>query len=693
MTLDAFYLGTNEVTIDLWNEVRTWAVANGYTDLAAGEGKASNHPVQTVSWWDVVKWCNARSEKEGLTPCYTVSGSVMKTGTTEPTVNWSANGYRLPTEAEWEKAARGGVSGKRFPWGTDTISHSHASYRSSANYSYDTSIIKNTSHPNYITPGIRISPYTSPVGAFPANGFGLNDMAGNVVEWCWDWYGDSTYVNGISNPRGAATGSSRVCRGGMWNNFADACRISDRRAGNPTPFNSSSFGFRVARTNIIPSIIKQPTSITISSGQAATLTIIADRSSSLSYQWYQGALGNTTTPVGTNSASFATPVLTSTTTYWVRVTNSVGSVNSALATISCAPAITSQPASQTLVNGSTTTLTVTASGSTPLAYQWYKGLVGTTTIPVGTNSSSFTTPVLTNTTSYWVRVSNSAGIVNSTLAKLSLPELALIPAGAFQVGVTSGDTDSDAPQQTMNVSAFYMGKNEVTKDLWDEVRIWAVDNGYTDLAAGAGKAADHPVQTVSWWDVVKWCNARSQKEGLTPCYTVSGSVMKTGTTAPTVNWTANGYRLPTEAEWEKAARGGVSGKRFPWGTDTISHSRANYYASTSFIYDSSGAVNNYHPTYATGSFPYTSPVGSFAANGYGLYDIAGNVWEWCWDWYGASTYVDTDPRGADSGSLRVSRGGSFDNSAFSCRAAIRGRNTPSSTDNDFGFRVARSSVP
>jgi formylglycine-generating enzyme required for sulfatase activity len=270
----------------------------------------------------------------------------------------------------------------------------------------------------------------------------------------------------------------------------------------------------------------------------------------------------------------------------------------------------------------------------------------------------------------------------------------LIPSGAFTMGRTSGDTDSDAPPVTVNVSAFYMGKYEVTKAEWDEVRTWGLSNGYTDLRTGGGKASNHPVQTISWFDMVKWCNARSEKEGLTPVYTVSGAVMKRGTTAPVANWSANGYRLPTEAEWEKAARGGVSGKRFPWGTDTISHSQANYYASTSYAYDLSGTVNSYHPKHA-GSSPYTSPVGSFVANSYGLYDMAGNVWEWCWDWYGESTYVSgaTDPRGPASGANRVYRGGGWNGSASSCRVAARDIGYPPYAVSNIGFRIVRSSVP
>jgi formylglycine-generating enzyme required for sulfatase activity len=274
-------------------------------------------------------------------------------------------------------------------------------------------------------------------------------------------------------------------------------------------------------------------------------------------------------------------------------------------------------------------------------------------------------------------------------------DMVLIPAGAFTMGRTSGDTDSDAPPISVTVSAFYMGKYEVTKALWDEVRTYGAANGYTDLRVGGGKSGNHPVHTISWFDMVKWCNARSQKDGLTPVYTLNGEVMKTGIAVATANWGANGYRLPTEAEWEKAARGGVSGKRFSSGTDTISHSQANYYATSSYSYDSSGSVNNFHPTYATDSPPYSSPVGIFAPNGYGLYDMTGNMWECCWDWYGASMYVSgaTDPRGATTGTSRVTRGGSWNDGALGCRAAVRNPTPPIIAVGTFGFRIARNPVP
>jgi len=275
--------------------------------------------------------------------------------------------------------------------------------------------------------------------------------------------------------------------------------------------------------------------------------------------------------------------------------------------------------------------------------------------------------------------------------------MALIPAGSFSMGnqMASNEGSSDElPVHTVYVSAFYMDRYEVTKALWDEVRAWGLTNGYTDLPVGGGKAANHPAYYVTWYEAVKWCNARSKKENLTECYTVGGAVMKTGTSTPDCNFSANGYRLPTEAEWEKAARGGSSGKRFPWG-DTITHSQANYYSYSSYSYDVS-PTRGYHPTYATGSTPYSSPVGSFAPNGYGLYDMAGNMWEWCWDWYSSSYYASSpssDPRGASSGSYRVYRGGSWISGADGTRTADRGFNYPGNVNYGVGFRCARSSVP
>ena len=287
-----------------------------------------------------------------------------------------------------------------------------------------------------------------------------------------------------------------------------------------------------------------------------------------------------------------------------------------------------------------------------------------------------------------------------------------IPGGSFTMGRTSGDGDGDAPPITVTVSPFYLQQTEATYAQWSEVRTWAESNGYTDLGAGSVKPTNnywnYPVASVDWWDVVKWCNARSEKEGLTPVYTVAGAVMRTGTTAPLANWSANGYRLPTEAEWEKAARGGVEGMRFPWGTDTISHAQANY-----LVYSEDGTTNSYsydveprppatanyhHPSYTAGGTPYTSPVGSFAANGYGLYDMAGNVMEWSWDWYGESYYTTsngtTDPRGPASGTDRVVRGGFWNFHAFLARCADRAQNRPDGTFgyDVVGFRLARSSV-
>ena len=275
--------------------------------------------------------------------------------------------------------------------------------------------------------------------------------------------------------------------------------------------------------------------------------------------------------------------------------------------------------------------------------------------------------------------------------------MVLIRAGSFTMGDTLDGGMGDAvPVTDVYISAFYMDTKEVSYSLWKNVYSYAISHGYSFAHAGSGKAYNHPVQRVDWYDCVKWCNARSQQAGLTPVYYTDADftqIFKIGEVATIYpNWSAKGYRLPTEAEWEKAARGGLSRQRFPWG-NTISESQANYYSDTNRSYDL--GPNGYNVAYATGSFPFTSPVGSFAPNGYGLFDMAGNVWEWCWDWYGTTYAGGANPTGPSSGSARTMRGGGWGNhkasgAGNSCRIAERlhGHGNPSKFFSDsFGFRT------
>jgi formylglycine-generating enzyme required for sulfatase activity len=271
----------------------------------------------------------------------------------------------------------------------------------------------------------------------------------------------------------------------------------------------------------------------------------------------------------------------------------------------------------------------------------------------------------------------------------------LVPEGAFDMGDTFREGDSDErPVHSVTVAAFLMQEKETAAREWSDVLVWALANGYEFDNYGRAKGMNHPVVEISWFDVVKWCNARSEKEGRTPCYYADEAhsvVYRTGRVNMTnamVKWDAYGYRLPTEAEWEKAARGGASRRRFPWG-NTITHAQSNYLSSESFAYDTS-PTRGYHPAYATAPIPLTAPVGSFPSTGYGVFDMAGNVWEWCWDSYGTNYYASspaTDPRGPAPDVFRVARGGSWESGASGNRVAVRGRGESASKLFILGFRT------
>ncbi len=303
------------------------------------------------------------------------------------------------------------------------------------------------------------------------------------------------------------------------------------------------------------------------------------------------------------------------------------------------------------------------------------------------------------------------------------PTMVLIPGGSFQMGDTFSEGGArELPVHTVYIDAFYLDACEVTNQQYADALNWAESQGNLISVSGgvvykynsgtsypycatntadtsscilwsgsvftveAGRA-DHPMVEVTWYGSVTYANWRSAMEGKPLCYDLSTWECDFGT----------GYRLPTEAEWEKAARGGLSNQRFPWG-NTINHSHANYRANGSaYTYDDSPYTSyTYHPDFDDDGYPYTSPVGYFAPNGHGLYDMSGNVWEWCNDWYGASYYSDPEatqpnPDGPAAGDYRVLRGGCWGDGASYCRATYRYYSCPGAWHSHFGFRLALDS--
>lgn len=242
----------------------------------------------------------------------------------------------------------------------------------------------------------------------------------------------------------------------------------------------------------------------------------------------------------------------------------------------------------------------------------------------------------------------------------------LINGGSFTMGSPANEflREKDETEHRVTLNSFYMGKYPVTQ------------REYSDLMGknpSEFRNANAPVENVTWYDAVEFCNALSAKEGLTPAYTLNGRTV-------TWNKSATGYRLPTEAEWEYAARAGTTTPF--WTGENITTRQANWYGTYPYKDGVSGEARE-----------RTLNVGTFAPNPFGLYDISGNVWEWCWDWYGQYDLRATaNPSGPSEGVYKVHRGGAWNDFGRHLRLAYRAAFTPINHMYNIGFRVVRSAA-
>jgi formylglycine-generating enzyme required for sulfatase activity len=315
---------------------------------------------------------------------------------------------------------------------------------------------------------------------------------------------------------------------------------------------------------------------------------------------------------------------------------------------------------------------------------------GASISPASGTAQNFTSPVTytvtasdASTQAYVVTVT-----INPDYISANIGALKYVPAGSFQ-------RDATAINISTITTAYRMSAHEITRAQFEAIMV--TDPGNATYSIGTGD----PVQMTNWYHAIAFCNKLSLAEGLTPVYTVTGvafatlnyaAIPITGNAAwngATATWTNNGYRLPTEMEWMWAAMGAPADGQ-GGGTNTTGYAKA-FAGSTG-----SNAIGDYEVFGYYGGEPgktiteRSNPVGSKLANELGLYDMSGNVWECCWDWYaGYPTGTETDYRGAASGSNRVLRGGSWFDDDYDCIVAYRGINFPYYQDYNFGFRVVR----
>jgi len=658
----------NAVTLSAFNMDRTEVTQKDYETLLGvapwtnfgNYGKGDTYPAWYVNWYDAVLYCNARSKRDGMDTVYSYTSHTGTPGLFSTlyglSIDISKNGYRLPTEAEWEYACRGGLAGNYY-WGESIME----------------SII--TLYAWYTSNSLGKS---NPVMQKAPNRFGLYDIAGNVLEWCNDWYSSSYYSTSPDiNPTGPTNGSYRVQRGGYWassyTNLRSAYRFYDR-PGDET----SRAGFRCVQSGAF----KDPPTVVamddIIAGIGETVTITAAGTSEpgviTTYYWARNGVNYyDTTSTGQYQTGFSIvgdfPIL-------VKVRDDRGLFSQPDTIIISVR--NSIPSNLYPANGA-------IAGSKNVTIRWNSGtyndhfklLLDENTPPTIVISSSitdtfYTIPSLSYSKTYYWQViginasgQEAAGSIWHFITAGPPPVLKSIAGGSFSMGSTSATNEQ--PVHTVTILEFMMDSTEVTEK--EYLSLMGVNP--------SGSSGDTlPVRNMTWFDAVLFCNARSQRDGYDKVYTFTGITGipgngSTGLSGLTIDYTKNGYRLPTEAEWEYACRAGSSTK-YHFG-------------------DSESELANY-AWYSANANSRTHPVAQKLPNQYGLYDMHGNLFEWCNDWYQSNYYQSSptqDPTGPATGSQRVTRGGSYGYTASVLRSALRRNYDPDGMDPINGFRCVR----
>ena len=645
----SFFMGQTEVTQGQWKALSGGTNPSCFQSTTGTACTTSNAndsgPAEYLDWYAAVAFANARSAAEGLTSCYTLTGctdavSGWKDGihsgcTAAILTGLTCTGYRLPTESEWEYAARGGTTTATY---LGDLSGNVTACGSGASQANLDSIAWWC-----INAGGR----TQSVSGKTANSFALYDMLGNVYEWTGDWYG--TYPGTVTDPLGAGTGSGRVLRGGAWGETARYVRAALHSYVFSPVSRSTYTGFRLSRT------------VTRGCTTALPLNATAGVEAGNATGW---------------GACEATACATS---YHVESSACV------LDTRSCSPLPSNTTAGTQTWDSSTGAYGTCTASACASGY----GVVGGVCVA----SLGIACTINAECGSGFC----ATGPTGTTNDRCAPPGMNYIPAGTFSMGSPSTEVgrDTDETQHSVTRSrSFFMGQTEVTQGQWKALS-GMINPSYFQSTTGTVQTTSNandsgPVEYLDWYAAVAFANAKSAAEGLTACYTLTGCTdaangwkdgIHTGCTGATfAGLTCTGYRLPTESEWEYAARGGTTA--------------ATYLGNLSgTVTDCTTAQANLDGIawWCKNAGSRTQAVGGKTANSFGLYDMLGNVFEWTGDWYNA-TYPGTvtDPLGAGTGSYRVVRGGSWIDGARYARAASRYVGTPGDRGNSLGFRLSRT---